>query len=89
MLSTERPGQQPYLNKEEEKDLAKFVEVVADIGFGKTRKQIKAMVEKAAHDKKVLRKEKINDGWFRQFWNANLNFVCVKVIVQWLLELIL
>ena len=39
-----KPGQEPYLNVEEEKDLAKFVEVVADIGFGKTRKQIKAMV---------------------------------------------
>ena len=62
-----KPGQKPYLNKEEEKDLAKFVEVVADIGFGKTRKQIKAMVEKAARDKKALRKEKISDGWFRGF----------------------
>ena len=60
-----KPGQQPYLNKEEEEDLAKFVEVVADIGFGKTRKQIKAMVEKAAYDKKVLRKEKVSDGWFK------------------------
>ena len=62
-----KPGQQPYLNKEEEKDLVKIVEVVADIGFGKTRKQIKAMVEKAARDEKVLRKEKISDGWFRRF----------------------
>ena len=59
-----KPGQQPYLNKEEEEDLAKFVKVVADIGFGNIRKQIKAMVEKTAHDKKVLRKEKINDDWF-------------------------
>ena len=62
-----KPGQQPYLNKEEEEDLVKFVEVVADIGFGKTRKQIKAMVEKTARDKNLLRKEKISDGWFRRF----------------------
>ena len=59
-----KPGQQPYLNIEEEKDLAKFVEVVADIGFGKTRKQIKSMVEKTAREKNLLRK---SDGWFRRF----------------------
>ena len=58
---------QPYLNVEEEKDLASFVEVVADIGFGKMRKQIKAMVEKTACDKRLLRKDKISDGWFRRF----------------------
>ena len=46
----------------------KFVEVVADVGFGKTRKQIKAMVEKTARDKELLRKEKISDGWFRRFF---------------------
>ena len=57
-----KPGQQPYLNVEEEKDLAKFVEVVADIGFGKTRKQIKSMVEKTACEKNLLRKNKISDG---------------------------
>ena len=39
-----KPGQQPYLNIEEQKSLAKFIEVVADIGFGKPRKQIKVMV---------------------------------------------
>ena len=59
-----KPGQQLYLNTEEEEDLVKFVVVVADVGFGKTRKQIKAMVEKTAHDKELLRK-KISDGWFR------------------------
>ena len=62
-----KPGPEPYLNVEEEKDLASFVEVVVDIGFGKTRKQIKAMVEKTARDKRLLRKDKISDGWFRQF----------------------
>jgi len=34
-----KPGPQPYLNREEEEDLAKFVEVVANIGFGRTRKR--------------------------------------------------
>ena len=62
-----KPGPEPYLNVEEEKDLASFVEVVADIGFGKTKKQIKAMIEKTACDKRLLRKDRISDGWFRRF----------------------
>ena len=31
----------PYLNKEEESELAQFVAEVSEIGYGKTRKQIK------------------------------------------------
>ena len=46
-------------------DFAKFAEVVADIGFRKIRKYIKVMVEKAARGKKVLRRNKICNGWFR------------------------
>ena len=69
-----KPGPEPYLNVEEEKDLASFVEVVADIGFGKTRKQIKAMVEKTACDKRPLRKDKISDGWFRRFLECQPQF---------------
>ena len=66
MLNTERNQASNY-TYEEEKDLAKFVEVVADIGFGKTREQIKSMVEKTAREKNLLRKNKISDGWFRRF----------------------
>jgi len=51
------------LNKVEENKLADFIEVVARIGYGKTRKQVKIMVERTARDKDVLRKEKISDGW--------------------------
>ena len=67
VMHGKKPGPEPYLNKQEEEDLANFVEVVADIGFGKTKKQIKAIVEKTACDKSTLRKEKISDGWFRRF----------------------
>ena len=63
-----KSGQQSYLNVEEKKDLAKFVEVIADIGFGKTRKQIKSMVEKTAREKNLLGNNKISDGWFRRFF---------------------
>ena len=58
VMQGKKPGPEPYLNKQEEEDLANFVEVVADIGFGKTKIQIKAMVEKTARDKSTLRKEK-------------------------------
>ena len=62
-----KPGPEPYLNREEEEDLVNFIEEVAEVGFGKTRKQIKAMVEQTAREKQVLRKQEISDGWFRRF----------------------
>ena len=62
-----KPGPVPYLNKDEEANLAEFLEVVSDVGYGKTKKQIKNMVESAARDKGVLRKGRISDGWFRGF----------------------
>ena len=59
VMHRKKPGPEPYLNKQEEEDLVNFVEVVVDnIGFGKTKIQIKAMVEKTARDKSTLRKEK-------------------------------
>jgi len=62
-----KSGPSPYLNKEEESDLANFVAEVSEIGCGKIRKQIKGMVEKVANEKGVLRKKQISDGWFRRF----------------------
>ena len=62
-----KPGAKPYLNKLEETNLANFLEIVSGIGYGKTKKQVKVMVEKTARDKDVLRKRKISDGWFRRF----------------------
>ena len=62
-----RPGPKPYLNKSEEGNLVNFLEVVAEVGYGKTRKQVLNLVESTACDKGVLRKQKISDGWFRRF----------------------
>jgi len=62
------PGPKPYLNKfEEEGNLTMFLEVVAGVGYGKTRKQVMNLVETTARDKGVLRKQKISDGWFQRF----------------------
>jgi len=56
-----KPGPPPCLNKDEEANLAEFLEVVSDVEYGKTKKQIKHTVESAATDKGVYR---ISDGWF-------------------------
>ena len=45
------PRPQPYLNKAEEAELCDFVVVVRQIGYGKTRRQIKDIAEAVAHDK--------------------------------------
>jgi len=38
----------------EEANFTEFLEVVSDVGYGKTKKQIKGMAESAALDKGVL-----------------------------------
>ena len=35
-----RPGRKPYLNKLEEGNLVEFLEVVAGVGYGKTRNKL-------------------------------------------------
>ena len=50
-------GPKPHLNEVEEKDLAGFLKVTSSIGYGKTRKQIKAVAETVAGEKGMLRKE--------------------------------
>ena len=75
-----------HLNRVEEEDLAKFVELVADIGFERTRKEIKAIVQNTALEKQILKREKISDGLFERFWNANPNLACGKAIILQLLD---
>ena len=61
----------------EETNLAEFLEVMSDDGYGKTKKQIKGMVESAARDKGVLRKESISDGWSPSL-KGNLSLGCIR-----------
>lgn len=39
------PGPQPYLDKAEEKEFSDFLVVVGQIGYGKTRRQVKHIAE--------------------------------------------
>jgi len=54
------PGPVSYLNPVEEKTLATFLKHCTEVGYGKTRKEVLAIVEGVTHDKNVLKGTKIN-----------------------------
>ena len=49
-----KPGPAKYLNNEEEHSLADHLIQAAESGYGKTRKQVKAIVENVAQEKNIL-----------------------------------
>ena len=51
-----KPGAKPYLNTEEEKELAEYIVESASVGYGKNRAQIMSLAEKAACDKSFEKK---------------------------------
>ena len=55
------------MSTEEESVLVDHLVHVAQIGYGKTRKQVKSLVEKVAKEKDVLRSERLSDGWWEKF----------------------
>ena len=61
------PGPQPYLDPKEEKHLAEYLIEAASLGCGKTRKQVKGIVEAVAKEKGILKSGKVTDGWWRRF----------------------
>jgi len=74
-----KPGPKPYLKKTEE---IEFLETTGEFGYGKTRKQVMNIVESMAKEKGLLRKFRINDGWFRRFIERQpqISLQYVKVI---------
>jgi len=62
-----KPGASRYLNDMEEKELSTFVKGCASIGYGKTRSEVMRIAETHAKEKGLLRKEKISQGWWRNF----------------------
>ena len=56
-----KPGPLPYLDKDDEYKLETF------LINGKTRRQVKAIVETFASPKRVLLGACISDGWWRRF----------------------
>lgn len=66
-----KPGPAPYLSPTEEKDLCSYFLSSADVGYGKTRREVKCIVETIAEEKGILRVSKISDGWWRSFLKRN------------------
>ena len=62
-----KPGPRPYLDPDEEKELSSFLVSSAECGYGKTRQEVLTIVEKVANDKKILKGNKVSDGWWRRF----------------------
>ena len=63
-----KPGPKPLLPNAEGTKLSKFPLDVAKAGYGKSRKQMKAIAESVAHDKgRLTTDKKLTDGWFQRF----------------------
>ena len=58
-----KPGQKRYL----EEALAEHLIEVLKICYGKTRREVKGIIEKVAMEKNLLRKECVTYGWWRRF----------------------
>lgn len=62
-----KPGPKAYLDRDEEDELEEYLVNAARLGYGKTRWQVNALVEKVAKSKGLLRSECISNGWWKNF----------------------
>ena len=67
VLHGKKPGPIPYLTPSEEEELELYLIQASDLGYGKTRRQVKRIVEKVVYEKSLLRECCITDGWWRRF----------------------
>ena len=67
------PGPKPYLNVEEERELAGYLIEASNIGYGKTRKDVLSLVESYVEKKEdvSLRSDNITHGWWQKFLKRN------------------
>ena len=56
-----------YLTTTEETALRNHLVEAAKAGYGKTRTQVKLIVESVVKEKGILRACRISDGWWRRF----------------------
>ena len=66
-----KPGSAPYLSKAEESELSAHLVHVANMGFGKTRRDVKCLVEQYAIQKNVLKGFAISNGQWQRFLERN------------------
>ena len=65
-----KPGPKPYLTNEEEAQLSSYLFAASQAGFGKTRRDVKCLVETYISKERDL-KGPISDGWWRRFLERN------------------
>ena len=66
-----KPGPDPYLTDAEEKELSAFLVQCADIGYGKTRREVFGIVQQTI-EKKGRSTENFNfEGWWTRFLERN------------------
>ena len=67
------PGPVPYLTKDEESDLASHLLTAAEIGYGKTRRDVCCLVESylKTKTKENLKGTKLSNGWWERFLKRN------------------
>ena len=62
-----KPGPRPYLTGEEEQELGTYLKHCSKVGYGKTRRDLLAIVQNVAADKGVLRQSQVSSVWWRRF----------------------
>ena len=72
-----KPGPKSYLSHGEEVELGQFLQAVGQIGYPKTRREVKNIAESVAREKGLLKKSRISDGWFRRFLQRQLQ-LCLR-----------
>lgn len=65
------PGPKPYLTEDEERDLADHLLKAAEIGYGKTRRDVCCIVETYLKQKGTLKGEAVSHGWWEKFMRRN------------------
>jgi len=62
-----KPGPQPYMTSEQERETVEFLLLASKAGYPKTRADISWIAEGVARDKGILKGEHISHGWIDNF----------------------
>ena len=62
-----KPGPPVYLSPKEETVLSHHLIEAENMGYGKTRRQVKHKAEAVARENGLLRSTRVTDGWWRRF----------------------
>ena len=65
------PGPKTYLTKSEESELTGHLLTASSIGYGKTRRDVRCLVESYLKQQGTLRGGKISNGWWEKFLKRN------------------